>query len=129
MADSIQIDQLADAVNGIFSEYAEFVHEAIVESVDQTAKDTTQMLKQKSPKRTGKYAKGWTSSKTASSRLTYEKTVHNKKYYRLTHLLEYGHAKVNGGRTAAQPHIAPAEQQAISEFERELKKGIENGAF
>jgi hypothetical protein len=50
-----------------------------------------------------------------------------KPYYRDAHLLEYGHAKVGGGRTRAFPHIKKNEEWAKKEFEERVKKIIRGG--
>ena len=56
------------------------------------------------------YAKGWT-VKNKGTVHNPEYIVHNKKHYRLTHLLENGHAMVvhgkRGGRVRAIKHIEP----------------------
>ena len=69
-------------------------------------------------KRAGTYAKGWTKKKRGKVII-----VHNKEY-RLTHLLEHGHAKANGGRVEGQEHIKPVEKHlqddAIGTFKKNL---------
>ena len=43
-------------------------------------------------------------------------------HYRLTHLLENGHACVNGGRTKAVEHIAAGKQAAEQLLDREVNQ-------
>ncbi|MDB1943740.1 HK97 gp10 family phage protein [Clostridium tertium] len=98
----------------ILSEYKEEVMVGMTTVREQVAKETVKELKSTSPKKKGagggKYAKGWKVSDIRGRMI-----IHNKKY-QLTHLLEYGHAKVNGGRVAAKVHIRPAEERAIESY-------------
>ena len=78
-------------------------------------------LKETSPKRTGKYSKGWR-VKTEKGRGFINCTIHNATNYQLTHLLEKPHLTRNGRRTTPKVHIAPVEEKCIEEFQ----KGVEN---
>jgi hypothetical protein len=53
--------------------------------------------------------------------------VHSRNRYQIAHLLEHGHAKRGGGRVAAKPHIAAAEQRGneklVTTIEQKLKGG------
>lgn len=113
---------LAKAVMDGLKEYAGAVASDLKDAAEQTADDCVKELRQTSPALTGDYRKGWKKKKSYESSTEVRYTVHNQTDYQLTHLLEKGHAKRNGGRVAAQPHIGPAEQNAIEEMERLAKE-------
>lgn len=90
--------------------------------IGEVTKETVKQLRTTSPKRKGSYRKHW-DSKTETIGHLREKTVIYVKDpdYRLTHLLEKGHAKRGGGRVEGIPHIEPAERKAIESIERKLR--------
>lgn len=124
MARTVRIDQLADAINETLREYADLASEDMKESIVDAGKTVKKEISSTAPKDTGKYRKSWTSKKTYedSTRLTV--TVHSPRRYYLTHLLENGHAKRNGGRVSARPHIAPAEEKGEAELMRNLERKL-----
>ena len=81
-------------------------------------------IEQTAPRKTGRYAKSWAVKKTKETANALEVTVHSKNRYMLTHLLENGHAKRGGGRVAAIPHIAPAEETAIKSLEQNIEREL-----
>ena len=82
-------------------------------------------LRAVSPKKTGQYAAGWTMERIRGGIMGEEGyRVKNEDHYELTHLLEKGHAKVNGGRVRARVHIRPVETKGISTFMKMLKNKI-----
>lgn len=115
------IKDLSTQLAAALAAYTDEVVEGMEATKQQTAKNVVKILKTTSPKGTGSYAKGWRVTQQGTKQI-----VHNKTDYQLTHLLENGHAKMNGGRVAARVHIRPAEDQAIEEFisgvERMIRK-------
>lgn len=119
---AINVEGLADAVMAGLREYAGAVASDIKEAAKKTAQECAKDLKTTSPRKTGSYAKGWKVKEAFKNATSARYTVHNATDYQLTHLLEKGHAKRNGGRVAAIPHIAPAEQRAIEAMEQRAKE-------
>ena len=112
------IKGITNEIAKILTEYSKEIEVGVSLAKDDVSNRTAKNLKNTSPKGpTGNYAKGWT-----VSNINGKKVVHNKTDYQLTHLLEYGHVKVNGGRVEAKPHIRPAEEEAIKEFNDAIKK-------
>ncbi|MFZ5645813.1 MAG: HK97 gp10 family phage protein [Bacillota bacterium] len=126
MANNIRIDQLAAEIAGAVREYTEDVSQAIEKEVDDTADKVLQEVERLARKRTGKYAKGFKKTKkTLSGGRRY--VIWNKKYYRLVHLLEFGHAKIGGGRVQAYPHLRPAHDKYAGEMQENIRRIIRNG--
>ena len=127
MAEKISIDELASAIMESMTDYADMATDKVKSAVKKTAKSVKEDISANAPKRTGKYAKSWTTKTTKETASSLEVTVHSSNRYQLAHLLENGHAKRGGGRVAGRPHIAPAEQKGITELEREIERSLQNG--
>lgn len=110
----------------ILDEYSTEVSKAAGEAIKEVANESVKKLKSSSPNRTGKYAAGWKKT-IESSGLIVEAVVHGgPKTYPLAHLLENGHAKRGGGRTAPIVHIKPVEEWAIEEVQKRIQEKVEN---
>ena len=129
---NIKIDQLAAEIAKELSKYSQEVVEKVNISSEKVGKAAVKQLKRTSPRRPppigGKYAKSWTMSTEKEIGQPHKRIIHAKApHYRLTHLLEHGHAKVGGGRVEGRPHIRPAEEMVIKEFVAEVEEAIERG--
>ena len=126
MAKTISVSQLADAIVEAVREYTEDVTEAIDQKVESTADLVLADVRQNAPKKTGKYAKGFVKTdKSFPGRRRF--VIWNHKYYRLVHLLEFGHAKVKGGRVPGKPHLIPAHDRHVNKMVNDIKQIIRNG--
>lgn len=124
MSKAIKIDSLTKEIAKALEDYEDDILEVVEEVSNKIGKEAVEEVKQKSPKKRGNYAKGWTLKKDKRGKGKYSVKIHNKTDYQLTHLLEFGHATRNGGRTKAIPHIRPVEQKYVKEYEQELKRKL-----
>lgn len=115
----ININSLASEITKTLQEYTTEVEEGLEKAKEKAAKDGAKKLKATSPKKYGRYAKGWRVKQVGKAQV-----IHNATDYQLIHLLEKGHAKVGGGRVAAIPHVAPVEEQVIKQYEDDVEKVI-----
>lgn len=125
MSKKVEVNLLEKEIMKALSEYVDDISEVVEKDAEKVGKEATDELKQISPKGARKsYAKGWRLKKDKTGKNKYVVKIHNKTDYQLTHLLEFGHATRNGGRTSPQPHIRPTEEKYSEKFEKELKKDI-----
>ena len=127
MGKTVSIDSLADAVMEELTEYNKLAEETMKKAVTKAGQTVRKEIQTGAPERSGKYAKSWRTKKTKESSRVLEVTVYSPSRYMLAHLLEHGHAKRNGGRTRAFPHIAPAEEIGEKQLEADIIRGLSNG--
>lgn len=116
MVVNVKPEQFDEAIREQLETYSAVVAQKVNENLKEVADKTAETLKNGGTykERTGKYTPDWsvTNRKNVGVIKTERYSVHNRKHYQLTHLLEKGHVTRNGSRTRAFEHILPAEQAA-----------------
>lgn len=132
-------EQFSSSINSILAEYRDAVNADVEAITKKVARDAAKNVKAniagQGIKGTGAYKKSIKARDTVKAGNKAKSVVYAQDpHYRLTHLLEFGHAVVlKGGRTPAagkktfveaRPHWAEADRKAIAEFEKQLKEAI-----
>lgn len=125
-SNKVNMDSLADEILKGLTEYTSIATDTMKSAVKDSAKAICSDIKANAPKDTGSYSKSWKVKKQSETPTSVSFVIHSTQY-RLTHLLENGHAKVNGGRVSARPHIAPAEKKGAERLEKTIRKELQNG--
>lgn len=119
----IGMDELEKVIDQELGDYIKETTSTMREVVEEVTDSAVNTLKLLSPRKTGKYARGWKSKSTSDSPTGLIKTIHNRTPG-LTHLLENGHAKQNGCRVEGQKHIEIVEKTAVKSLEDKLKQKL-----
>ncbi|WP_026664839.1 HK97 gp10 family phage protein [Butyrivibrio sp. FC2001] len=126
----VQVNGLANAIAEDLKEYEKLATQEVKKDVKDTAKFVKKRIQDKAPVRAdgkgkpGSYKKSWRTKTTKEDSTSIEVTVYSPSQYMLTHLLENGHAKVNGGRTRAFPHIKPAEAEGEKDIMARINRSL-----
>ncbi len=124
----INPEELGLEIANAIADYAEDVVVAIEEEIDDTAEKVKEEIQSSAAWKdiSGKYRKGWTIKKENRKGETV-RIIYNKNKPGLVHLLEFGHAKVGGGRVAARPHLQPAYDKYAPQMEKNIESIIKKG--
>ncbi|HSW63730.1 MAG TPA: hypothetical protein VLH56_10545 [Dissulfurispiraceae bacterium] len=120
----IKLDKLALTIEQELRLYSRQVLVVIDREGEKIGKEGVANLREASPQRSGRYAKGWTLKAERMFGKPTQYIIHNKDRYQLTHLLEHGHAKRGGGRVQGQPHIAPVEKEVVDAYLAAVEEAI-----
>lgn len=122
---TVSIDEMDSAIMEELEKYAELASDDLKAAVKETAASVRKDIQAGAPVDTGKYKKSWSVKNVHEDSESIDLVVHSRNRYQLAHLLEHGHAKRGGGRVAAKPHIAAAEQRGneklVTTIEQKLK--------
>ena len=124
MSQTVSVDELANAINEALQEYATLAADDMKKCISEAGKTVRKEIKSHAPTCTGKYGKSWRVKKVHEDNQHLELVVYSPSRYFLAHLLENGHAKRNGGRVSARPHIAPAEEIGEDELFKALETAL-----
>ena len=124
---TVSIDEMDSAIMEELEKYAELASDDLKAAVKETAASVRKDIQAGAPVDTGKYKKSWSIKNVHEDSESIDLVVHSRNRYQIAHLLEHGHAKRGGGRVAAKPHIAAAEQRGkeklVTTIEQKLKGG------
>ena len=121
----VDADKFQVAVSDIIEDYADAVNAGIDEAIEEVADHAVDKLKTAGDFNGTKFRRAWTKTVETSRTGISKVTVHLRKpYYRIGHLLEFGHATRNGGRTRAFNFIAPVAQEAEKELETKIAEKV-----
>lgn len=118
-------NDISNQIVNAMSQYSDAVKAEIQTELKSIADTALSKVKASSPRRTGKYQRGWRMMVETDGG-TVKMTVYQKKpQYRLTHLLEEGHKKRGGrGFVSAKPHIREIEEWAEAEAMKKIEKAV-----
>lgn len=127
----VKLEKASDTILEYVLEEQENIEESVRKETSTCAKQALAELRLVSPREKSQsrrgyhYADGWAiSTKSSVKEGYYSKKIWNPKDYRLTHLLEFGHADRSGGHVNAQPHIRDIEKKYRVQFTENLERDI-----
>lgn len=130
MAIKTGIDGIEAAIHGELQLYNTDIVKGIRRATDKAMRDLVKQTKGTAPvgTRSRHYKDSITSKTTKDSMYAYEKTWYvNGSDYRLSHLLNNGHALRNGGRYAGTKFITKASVSIISDYIIRVEEVLQNG--
>lgn len=121
---SISIDDMATEIMKGLTEYVDLATEDMKKAVKKAATTVKNEIKTNAPRKTGAYAESWTTKTESQDSNSLGMIVYSEDRHWQAHLLEHGHALRGGGRTSAQPHIAPAQEAGEKLLEEEIERAL-----
>ena len=129
-------EELNTQLEQVLTIYSQDINERLREVTRESMKQLVKETKATAPRgrRSGTYRKHITAdykSLNGSARGIRGQDISATWYvkapeYRLTHLLVYGHATRNGGRTAANPFLHNAREKVVQEYEQKVQEVLSN---
>lgn len=127
---NVGIEALSEAVNRELTLYSKEITETIKNEAKSHMKELVKETKRTAPvgNRQKHYRDNISSKKTSEDEFGASYAWYVKgPDYRLSHLLENGHALRDGGRTEGTHFIEKASEPILADFEEKIEEAIRNG--
>lgn len=115
---------IREALDDILTDYTSDLKMEADKVLKKGAKKLANKISEDSPEDSGRYKKGWKSSKNLLNELDTNYTVYQSKKPSLTHLLENGHVGIDGKRVKGIPHINDNADDVIEDTIQEMESKI-----
>ena len=127
MATNIKSDELASTITDWLTKYGEEATKVVKEAVDEMTDEVMKETKSHITWQDKIYSSNFQIKKSFEDKRNKRNTWYVKPpYYRLTHLLEFGHVTRNGTtRTKAYPHVRYGQEILDERFENLMKEKLE----
>lgn len=125
----LNIDDLENEIAKSLEGYTQKITDNVKDAVDKVSKEVNEEIKKRVTFKqlTGKYVKAFRIKTVYEDRYNKRNSWHvGNGQYRLTHLLEKGHALNKGGRAREYPHIKYGENLAIKRMQELGEEAIKN---
>ena len=130
MAIKVSIDGIGDAIEKELTLYGDNVMKGVRKETDRSMRNLVKETKGTAPvgKRSRHYKDSITSKITRNDSLFYEQTWYVRgSDYRLSQLLNNGHALRDGGRYAGTKFITKASVSIIKDYEKAIEEVLSRG--
>lgn len=143
MANNIRVQstEVSAALEAQLSKYNQELNDKLTNAVEESINSLVKITKATAPRgrRNGQYRKNIAADKRElkrakrgahaglHGRVTSATWYVKAPDYRLTHLLVYGHATRNGGRTTPNPFLQRAVEKVIPEYEQKVQEVLSDG--
>lgn len=125
---TVSIDRLDEAVKTTLDNYNRVITEGTKKEAKKSMDRLVKVTKATAPKHRPRYYKNISSKKTRDDFFGAEYIWYVKgSEYRLSHLLENGHAKKGGGRVAGTHFIKNASDPILEAYVKAVEEVIQNG--
>lgn len=127
MSKKIKASDLQAAVSQILEDFADDVARITKKDIDEVTTAALKEVKSHAPVKTGKYKRSLKTKTAYESTTEKRNVIYSNGQSGLTHLLENGHAKQNGGRTRAFPHFKYGQDLIDEQLLKKIKDDIQGG--
>lgn len=126
MAKKVKPNQIANEITELLTKYSDEITQEMLATVDEVTEGVKNEIDQHITWKDKKYSKAFRTRNVFKDKRNKRNIWYvNPPYYRITHLLEYGHINRDGSRTRAYPHVKFGQEYLEENFYKKMEEVLE----